>query len=136
MFGSKPTIEYRVVEVERPRPLAENSEADATLVTLQHHPGFQRLLAKLRAQRYLLETTLKRTRHSSLSEVDFLQSGIFWSNWLETELDRAVLAKSPSKPTPALAIEREAFEQAHALLEVIGDQDWQSQAATPESSGA
>lgn len=132
----KPKIEYRVVEVEKPRTVPENDEADSTIANLQHHPGFLRLIAKLKNQRSLLETTLKRTRHADIREVDFLQSGIFWANWLEAETDKHVFNKPKSTPAPALEIEREAFERAQAMLDIVGDQDWQSQAATPEGLGA
>ena len=129
---SEPKIEYRVVEVEKPKPLAENLEADETIVTLAHHPGFIRLMAKLKLQRSQLETTLKRTRQADLRDVDFLQTGIFWTEWLESQVNKEVFSKKRPTPQPASELEAAAFAEASRLIEMIGAEDWQSQAATPD----
>lgn len=125
-------IEYRVVEVEKPRPLAENLEADATITTLSHHPGFIRLIAKLKLCRSQLETTLKRTRQNDLRDVDFLQTGIFWTEWLEQQVDKHVFAKKAPATQPTSELEARAFDEASKLIELVGEQAWQSQAATPD----
>ena len=80
---------YRIVEIERPRQQPQlNADVKAALESLNSHPGFRYLLDKLRLQRHMLETQLRMTRHETLRDSDFLQSGIFWTGWLEQQMKR------------------------------------------------
>ena len=110
--------EIRIVEVEKPRPLAELSEeAASTIASLAGHAGFQNLLARLRYQRFVLESRLKLSRHDSLKDVEFLQAGIHWSKWLEDELQKAtnsIEARVKQVPTEA---EHQALV---AAMELVG----------------
>lgn len=120
MFERKTEKIYQVIEVEKPRPLADDGDADSTIVTLQHHPGFQRLMGKLKLERSVLETKLKNARHDSLRDVEFIQSGIFWASWLERQVEKEVSAKARPTPQPAYDEEAEAFKRASALVEEVG----------------
>lgn len=115
----KPT--YFVIEVEKPRtqPTVEGPELRELLRSLQGHPGFRFLTDRLRTQRFALEGRLKATRFTSTTDVEFVQSGIFWTNWVEMELARLVM--TPPKPDlPATDQEVEAFHQINDLLERVG----------------
>lgn len=109
----------RIVEVEKPRPLRANEDAEASVATLSAHPGFLFLTAKMRLQRSLLETTLKKSRHAELKDVEMLQSGIFWLSWMEEQVNRDVHKASAPKPQPAFEVEEAAFREAQKQLELI-----------------
>lgn len=112
-----------IVEVEKPRPSQELSQsAQESLQTLGSHPAFQYLLAKLKLQRSMLETKLRNERHASLTEVEFIQSGIFWSRWLEDQVSKAVF-KVPQLPTtvPISDEELNAFKQLQASISSVGE---------------
>lgn len=121
-WNRKPKVQYKIIEIERPRPLAQlDPEAEKTVITLQSHPGFLYLVNKLRLQRHALEMKLKHERHSNLNEVEWIQSGIFWCNWLEDQVNRMVNNQLPSSQT-ALPPEATAFEEVMKLTEIVGRQ--------------
>lgn len=110
---------YQIVEVEKPvpvPPLDENSSQ--AVATLQAHPGFQYLLAKLRLQRSALKTILTTQRQHSLTDVEFIQSGIAWTGWLEEQLNAAIGFKA-APPTDSLESQRIAFEEALGRIEIL-----------------
>lgn len=112
---------FQVVEVEAPRkPQAITEDLKQSVLSLSHHPGFMYLLTRLRYERSLLETTLKRTRHTDIREVDFLQSGIAWAGWLDDFLSRLVTVSKRSQPTSATPEEIAAFSEAIAAIEQVG----------------
>ena len=99
------TEKIKIVEVEKPRNLAQlDQEGKKSVRTLSGHPGFLYLLEKLKIQRALLEAKLKNDHHADLREVELLQSGIFWSRWLEDQLHKevyeAIPHRAPVDPTP------------------------------------
>lgn len=51
--------------------------------------------------------------------MSFVQGGVFWTGWLERELERLTAAPAPREITPD---EQEivAFQQIDALLERVG----------------
>ncbi len=116
-FGAQPS--FRIVEVEKPRPLRADEESEASVATLSAHPGFLFLTAKMRLQRSLLETTLKKSRHASMEDVQMLQSGIFWLSWIEEQVNRGVHKVSAPKPQAAFEIEEAAFREAQEQIELI-----------------
>lgn len=116
-FNAQPL--FRIIEVEKPRPLRADEEKEASVGTLSAHPGFLFLTAKMRLQRSLLETTLKKSRHASMEDVQMLQSGIFWLSWMEEQVNRDVHKASAPKPQPAFEVEEAAFREAQKQLELI-----------------
>jgi hypothetical protein len=112
--------EYRVVEVERPRAeLTELPEMREGLKALSSNPYVEWLVGRLKAQKNNLETRLKATRFDRVEDVSFVQSGVFWTGWLERELER--LTAAPQKPElPPYEKELEAFREIDALLERVG----------------
>ena len=116
-FRAEP--KYTVVEVEKPRPLRADEESEASVGTLSAHPGFLFLTAKMRLQRSLLETTLKKSRHASMEDVQMLQSGIFWLSWIEEQVNREVHKAPKAAQQPAFEIEESAFREVQKQLELI-----------------
>lgn len=118
---TKPTAEFhwKIIEVERPRVIPpQEAEVSKSIATLQGHPGFQYLVEKLRIQRAQLRSALCNQRQESLTNVEFLQSGIAWTGWLEEQLQRAVNFQEP-KPLEPERTEKEAFEEIQRFIEVL-----------------
>jgi hypothetical protein len=110
-----------VVEVEVPRPadLTLSKEMKESLATLAQHPAFVYLLRRLRMQRHNLEAQLRDGRHENLRDVEFIQSGIFWTSWLQGQIDTLVGRTAPI-PTAASPSEIEAFEAVHQHIDLVG----------------
>lgn len=113
--------EYRLVEIEKPRnPGDINKEMREAVISLAAHPGFNYLMSKFRLQRSMLESVLKNNRHKSLNDVNMLQSGIFWLNWMDSQIQKLtnnIQAKSTVDPTEA---ETQALQEIQAAIETIG----------------
>lgn len=114
-----------IVEVPKPVTRLEDTEELRTAVlSLQHHPGFQHLLQKLKLQRHLLETRLKEDRHDNLKNVEFLQSGLHWVGWLEAQLNKEVKLSERTGEFQPNPTESENIEVAHKEImrnyEVVG----------------
>src|SRR4029077_21207095 len=90
MFGrtKDPNDHIVVVEVEKPSPVPSlTAESKGAILSLKGHPGISYLLARLHLQCSYLETALRNNRHNDLCEVSALQAGIFWSSWLQRQLE-------------------------------------------------
>lgn len=111
---------YTIVEVPQPKPQPPDPEAAKSMLTLAEHPGFLYLVNKLKLQRHLLESKLKNDRHAKLGDVEFLQSGIFWTNWLEQQVNEQVYQARAPKAVPATNYEEELFRKVQDQLEVVG----------------
>lgn len=111
---------YKIVEVDRPRRAPDElPELREGLKGLVSNPYFGYLLGRLREQRNLLETRLKDSRFEKIEDVSFVQSGVFWTGWLQRELER--LTATPSKPMlDPIEQEIEAFKAVDSLLERVG----------------
>ena len=114
---------YRIVEIERPRAQTQafdGPELREGLKALAGNPFFKALTSRLRTQRYALESRLKESRFERIEDVSFVQSGVFWTGWLEREIAR--LTAEPQKPelSPEQQ-EIEAFQAIDALLVRVGD---------------
>jgi len=111
--------EFVVVEVEKPRPSLD-PEAKASAASLLGHPGFKYILDLLKLERSKLETTLKFARHDDIKDVEFLQSGIYWTAWVEKKLQSLNNEIRSEVRSKASQDEREIFEAIHANIETIG----------------
>lgn len=117
----KSPVQFKVVEVERPSPALDWSiEEQRAIVSLAGHPGLDALMRKLKLQRSLLESQLRSKRHSDIRQVDNLQSGIFWTNWLERQVREQVSKKETQPPRDALDLEKSEFERVATALELVG----------------
>ena len=127
--GVGSTAGINIIEIEK-RPVPElDASSAAAVATLQNHPGFLYLLAKLAAQRAALREALVKNRHKEIRDVEFLQSGANWCGWLEDQLSAAVALQNRPQPRVAKPYEEEAFEQLRRRIDVVGLQS--SQETTP-----
>lgn len=127
MFGRKPEVVvkqvFQVVEIERPREIgALDKEVAQSVASLQHHPGFTYLLAKLRYQRSALVSHLLKSRQSNIVDVEFIKSGVAWCSWLEDQLNQALGVVNRPAPAEASPDEEAAFKEVHRFLELVGNQ--------------
>lgn len=110
-----------VIEVEKKHVSTLTAEQAAPFVArLRDDPGFQWLLSQLEVQRALLRKTLEEQRHKSITDVEFIQSGLNWLNWLRLQQERAVGIMNKPKERPARPYEQEAFEQLRHNVELVG----------------
>lgn len=110
-------VVYRVVEVEKLRPLENTDETAREVATLRGHSGFQWLVRKLKLQAANLRHELETAHHEDMKDVIGLQSGIFWCNWLQSQVDFAVERVRSREATPS---EIEFFNQISSTIERIG----------------
>ncbi len=112
---------YLIVEVEKPRELRSPDKETASMVaSLGGHPGFLYLLAKLRFQRSQLRAHLEQTKQETLSDVDFLKSGIAWTGWLEKQLEASAKIQTERPQLPPMDSEQAAFNEVYKMLESVG----------------
>ena len=120
MLAPASTASLQIIEVERPKVvLPPAKEFRESLVALQTHPGMQYLLDRLRFQRYVLETKLRTERAVNLRDIEFLQSGLFWCNWLEQQLNLLTQNPQPA-PVAATQTELDIFNEVYSQLEKVG----------------
>lgn len=115
-------VQWKVVEVAKDEPLEPMSADIAQQVkSLQYHPGFVYLTRKLRTQRALLRSTLERERQTTLTDSEFLKSGIAWCGWLDDQVTAAVgFLQRATAPREAIDAEQEAFAQIASNIEIVG----------------
>jgi hypothetical protein len=112
-FLTKLETKYIFVEADTPRLPELTADIKESVASLQHHPGFVYLLAKLSVQRKYYESQLHTGRHVG-DDVAHLQAAIYWANWLERTCHgmQPIHEANPS--------EFEAFESARQSLELVG----------------
>lgn len=117
MFWRKP--KFTIVEIDRGTTIPVDGGKEAAK-TLSHHPGYLYLLQRLRLQRGMLETQLKRNYNSDHQVDTWLKAGIFWAEFFEREAKQE--ANIPSGETPRLAVDDEiaAFKELRAALTEVG----------------
>lgn len=111
---NQPRLE--VVLPEKP-VYAHGDEED--IRSLASHPGFILLTYRLQAQAAVLDAKLRTTKHDSLREVDRLQLGSFWLNWLKAEVDKAVKNKAEAHRAATKLPDEEQFQQILASLQGV-----------------
>jgi hypothetical protein len=116
-----PKVIYKLVEVKAPlqRVQWDNNTREA-ITTLAAHPGFVALQQRLMLQKAQLETTLTRSVHKDLRAIDYLQAGIFWSNWLQDQIEKATVKGSSRQVNDAYDEELRAFQAIDAQIERVG----------------
>lgn len=112
-------VRYKIVELFKPRTrLGGGAEVRESVASLAAHPGFLWLIGQLDAQNSMLRTKLVADRHKELKDVEFLQSGIYWSQWLQDMINRATMKLSRAQ-SDATVEETEAFNQLQSAIEKI-----------------
>lgn len=115
-------IEYRVVELDKRAPSEDSKETRQQITALQYHAGFLALLSKLNLTRAALKARLEQARHEKMEDVIFLQAGLYWSNWLKQEVDRAGAIPAAVAEDP-FEEELKAFRELDALVERVGSNE-------------
>lgn len=115
-------MELRILEIAKDEVVPElDKELAMHLTALQYNPGFVYLVRKLRLQRSLLRETLENSRHKSLVDAEFLQSGIVWTGWLDQQIGQATnYLKRQAPPRELFQEEQRAFDEVAAQLEIVG----------------
>jgi hypothetical protein len=107
-----------VIEVDLTRPKLDIDGRNA-LASLSGHPGLTFLIARLRLQRWYLESQLRGGSFASLRDFDQAQSGVRWVNWLEKQIEE--ITNPVKRETARLTDEDlESFAKAQAALELVG----------------
>lgn len=122
MFEKWRRKETRLVEVPVNKSLPR-ADADivASLRALPTNLGFAWLTSRLELAGRLLTSRLQNDRHETMREVDALQLGIQWCNWLQREL--ASVTSQPEKTQVALEEDIELlFKEIDAQYERISSQ--------------
>lgn len=114
-------VPTEVVEVEKGLVLELDEDTSSLIAGLETNPGFQWLVNRLKLQRSVLETRLKTQKHETLRDVDYLQLGIQWCNWLENEV-RAEVNRRERQPKPRQAFDYEEreFNRIRETLKLVG----------------
>jgi hypothetical protein len=108
-----------IVEVEGAQRLEPPTpEVRESIIGLQYNPGYQYLSKKRRFQRAVLEARLKTQKHSDLREVDLLQGGIGWLNWIEAQ-EGFEVGRKERETKPASSYEQELFEKINSNFTVL-----------------
>jgi hypothetical protein len=117
----EPEVKYQIIELPVVRPQLKGSkETRELLQTLASNPAFQILVNKLNYQNAALKSKLDFEHHADLRTVDVLQAGIYWTNWLQQEVNRAHIPEV----APELSIAEEdklAFDQINSAIERVGE---------------
>jgi len=115
-------VKYQVVEVPNLRTQSGwNREMRETVTTLSAHPGFVALCDRLALQAANLKQKLNYERHANIRDVEFLQSGIFWCNWLKQQVDAATNRVAIAKRDAEME-DVEAIKQIEATYNFIGNE--------------
>jgi len=119
LFSSR--VVYKIVEVKAPRPTYRwDKNTQDAVSTLVAHPGFVALIERLGVTKAQLETKNNTQWKKDLREADFLQSGIFWCNWLKEQVDKAAFKGSQPTYVDPMAEELAAFKELDARIERVG----------------
>lgn len=93
-----------------------SADSEASIVLLSEHPGFLALMDRLAIQKAYMESQLKKNRHEDIRQVDSLQNGIQWIEYLQDEVDKRVHKRTRAK---ALQIEAEANDELTLIRSAI-----------------
>lgn len=104
-----------VIEIEKGVPTSVDREA---LASLEGHPGITALINKLRLQRQYLEAQLVKDRHETLRDADILQLGIYWTRFVESQIEQAI-GTTKYKTRPMVEDEIEEFKRARSAIESV-----------------
>lgn len=116
-----PGTQYKVVEVQTPRlqtPVLTR-ELQESLASLPGNPGFQYLLSKFVAYKAALRAKLETDRHKTLEDAVWLQAGLFWCNFCQSEIAKATKQLQAPVLDP-YDEELQAFRAIDAMIERVG----------------
>lgn len=115
LFKQKP--EWNVIEV--PETFVVQVEDDEAIRSLAIHPGFLALTRRFAIQKAALQSKLVKVHHKDLRDVDNLQLGMAWCDYLKSEVDKLVYRKMPEKVVPANFDTETEFKKILTLIESV-----------------
>ena len=118
LFPRPKTPQWIVVEVEKPVPVLEHSDA-AAIASLKGHPGIEALLNRLRLQQVAIEQQILSNRHEDLGDVNFLLSCVFGLRAAQSEIRSATKNQDNRRTRPASPDEIEQFEKIKSAIESV-----------------
>jgi len=122
-----PQVIYKLVEVPKQRPsIRWDQNVQDSVSTLSSHPGFVSLMERLNLTKTQLVAKNNTQWKKDLREADFLQSGIFWCNWLEEQVSKSTIKGSQRKYVDPMQEELDAFKELDAHIERVGMDESQS----------
>lgn len=111
---------YTIITEEKGVPVA-NSGDDEVIASLLNHPGFVALCNRFKLKRQALLAQLEGTRHKEIRDVDFIQSGLYWLRFAESEVNTAtrnLRIGAQRKAAPEEVIE---FNKVLSAIESVRD---------------
>lgn len=115
LFKSDPPIVIRLQQ----RIVSDPSD-NVAIASLETHPGFWALMNRLRVQKAILESRLYSKRAKDIREVDFLQSGISWLEYIENVCSRATNTEVEAVIEPAQYDVKAEFDKINSFIERVG----------------
>jgi hypothetical protein len=121
LFQPEVIVKYRIVELPEIRTHLKGGDKEIREVisTLSSHAGFIYLTDRLNRMNAAIDSKLKSERHADMRAVDFLQAGIYWTQWLQGEVARATQGKQPERSIDPMQEELDAFKEIDAAIERI-----------------
>lgn len=120
LLGISPEIKViRIVEDPSQKLEPLTREELESVTTLSAHPGFVALQKRLALTNQYLRSQLCGKRFTDIGEVNFLQAGIYWSDWLKSTIMESTTKLRP-RLTPAYDEELEAFKKLDSMIERVG----------------
>lgn len=115
LFKQKPV--WNVIEV--PETHVVQVEDDEAIRSLAIHPGFLSLTRRFALQKAALQSKLNKVHHKELRDVDNLQLGMFWLDYLKNEVDKIVYRKVPERVVPATFDAQAQFRQILTQIQSV-----------------
>jgi hypothetical protein len=109
--------EWNVIEV--PETHVVQVEDEESIRSLAIHPGFLALTRRFALQKAALQMKLNKTHHKDLREVDNLQLGMSWLDYLNGEVNKLVFRRAPEKVVPAAFDAEAQFKQILTHIESV-----------------
>jgi hypothetical protein len=112
--------QYKYIEVEKGTRLPElTNDLKESLAVLSHHPAFQYILMRLRFEKGQVQAYLNEGYQLDDKALRYLQAGIYWLSYIETQVNSLTRQPSPSRIDVPVDLNEE-FRTIASSLESIG----------------
>jgi hypothetical protein len=118
---SEAPLRYAIVEVPVGAIIPDyDEEVQKAIRSLDSHPGFEAVLNKLRLQKALVESALKKQKYEHIEDYYYLQAMVHGLEYTENFLKSEVKKGKTQKPRESFDIEAEQFQRISAALQMVG----------------
>ena len=104
---------------ETPRVPELTDDLKESILSLRGHPGFQYLQKRLAFECNVLKTRLFKENDLSLTQMNNLRSGIFWTSWLDGQLVSVGNSAKRHETVRLTQSEEDLFRELNAQIELI-----------------